>query len=89
MVSGARQVGKTTMLKQICINNDLRNYYFWRTTQHQEVDYIEEVDGEFFAYEFKWSEKKKIKFPQTVSNNYKSVNKGINRSNFREFVLFT
>ena len=76
-------------VKQISINNDLRNYYFWRTTQQQEVDYIEEVNGEFFAYEFKWSEKKKIKFPKTFSNNYKSVVKGINRSNFREFVVFT
>jgi len=76
-------------VKKISLNNDLRNYYFWRTTQQQEVDYIEEVNGEFFAYEFKWSEKKKIKFPKTFSNNYKSVNKGINRSNFREFVVFT
>ena len=76
-------------VKQISINNYLRNYYFWRTTQQQEVDYIEDVNGEFFAYEFKWSEKKKIKFPKTFSNNYKSVDKGINRSNFREFVVFT
>ena len=76
-------------VKQISINNYLRNYYFWRTTQQQEVDYIEEVNGEFFAYEFKWSEKKKIKFPKTFSNNYKSVDKGINKSNFREFVVFT
>ena len=76
-------------VKQISINNDLRNYYFWRTTQQQEVDYIEEVNGEFFAYEFKWNEKKKIKFPKTFSNNYKSVDKGINRSNFREFVVLT
>jgi predicted AAA+ superfamily ATPase len=76
-------------VKQISINNDLRNYYFWRTTQQQEVDYIEEVNGEFFAYEFKWSEKKKIKFPKTFSNNYKSVDRGINRSNFREFVVLT
>jgi predicted AAA+ superfamily ATPase len=75
-------------VKQISINNDLRNYYFWRTTQQQEVDYIEEVNGEFFAFEFKWSEKKKIKFPKTFSNNYKSVDRGINRSNFREFVVF-
>ena len=75
-------------VKQISTNNDLRNYYFWRTTQQQEVDYIEEVNGEFFAYEFKWSEKKKIKFPKTFSNNYKSVDRGINRSNFREFVVF-
>ena len=76
-------------VKQISINNYLRNYYFWRTTQQQEVDYIEEVNGEFFAYEFKWSEKKKIKFPKTFSNNYKSFDKGINKSNFREFVVFT
>lgn len=76
-------------VKQISINNYLRNYYFWRTTQQQEVDYIEEVNGEFFAYEFKWSEKKKIKFSKTFSNNYKSVDKGINKSNFREFVVFT
>ena len=76
-------------VKQISINNYLRNYYFWRTTQQQEVDYIEDVNGEFFAYEFKWSEKKKIKFPKTFSNNYKSVDKGINKSNFREFVVFT
>ena len=76
-------------VKQISINNYLRNYYFWRTTQQQEVDYIEEVNGEFFAYEFKWSEKKKIKFPKTFSNNYKSVDKGINKSNFREVVVFT
>lgn len=76
-------------VKQISINNYLRNYYFWRTTQQQEVDYIEEVNGEFFAYEFKWSERKKTKFPKTFSNNYKSVDKGINKSNFREFVVFT
>ena len=76
-------------VKQLSINNSLRNYYFWRTTQQQEVDYIEEVNREFFAFEFKWSEKKKIKFPKTFSHNYKAIEKGINRSNFREFVVFS
>jgi predicted AAA+ superfamily ATPase len=76
-------------VKQLSINNSLRNYYFWRTTQQQEVDYIEEVNGEFFAFEFKWSEKKRIKFPKTFSHNYKAIEKGINRSNFREFVVFS
>jgi predicted AAA+ superfamily ATPase len=76
-------------VKQLSINNSLRNYYFWRTTQQQEVDYIEEVNGEFFAFEFKWSEKKKIKFTKTFSHNYKAIEKGINRSNFREFVVFS
>lgn len=64
-----------------------RNYYFWRTTQQQEVDYIEEVNGAFYGYEFKWSEKKKIKFPLTFTKNYNAVTLGINKVNFREFVI--
>ena len=74
-------------VKQISQYKSLRNYYFWRTTQQQEVDYVEEVNGEFFGYEFKWNETNKIKFPKTFTNNYHSVNRGINRANFREFVF--
>lgn len=73
-------------IKQISQNKDQRQYYFWRTAQQQEVDYVEEINGRFFGYEFKWSERKKIKFPKTFSNGYDSVNYGINRSNFRDFV---
>jgi len=32
--------------------------YFWRTTQLQEIDYIEERSQQLFAYKFKWSAKK-------------------------------
>lgn len=32
--------------------------YFWRTTQQQEIDYIEEEDGRFTAFEMKWNPKK-------------------------------
>lgn len=64
-----------------------RNYYFWRTTQQQEVDYVEEVNGKFYGYEFKWNEKKKIKFPLTFTKNYNALNLGINKTNFREFVI--
>jgi len=74
-------------VKQISQNKDLRQSYFWRTTQQQEVDYVEEVNGTFFGYEFKWSERKTIKFPKTFTNGYDSSNKGINRQNFREFVF--
>jgi uncharacterized protein len=73
-------------LKQIT-NEIPRNYYFWRTTQRQEVDYVEEVKGTFYRYEFKWNERKKIKFPLTFTKNYNSQTLGINRNNFREFVL--
>ena len=73
-------------LKQIS-NEIPRNYYFWRTTQQQEVDYVEEVNGTFYGYEFKWNERKKIKFPLTFTNNYNAHNLGINKTNFREFVI--
>lgn len=33
--------------------------YFWRTTQQQEIDYIEEADGLFTAFEMKWNPRKK------------------------------
>jgi len=46
-------------------------YYFWRTYQQQEIDWIEEVEDNFFAYEFKWNPKKtKVKFPKTFTENY-------------------
>ena len=46
-------------------------YYFWRTYQQQEIDWIEEVDGGFSAFEFKWNGKKSNKkFPKTFLDNY-------------------
>jgi predicted AAA+ superfamily ATPase len=45
--------------------------YFWRTYQQQEIDWIEEIDGAFSAYEFKWNPKKsKAKFSSTFLDNY-------------------
>jgi len=44
--------------------------YFWRTTQQQEIDYLEEREGKLFAYEFKWKPSSKAKFPKTFLNNY-------------------
>lgn len=47
-------------------------YYFWRTYQQQEIDWIEEIGGSFYAYEFKWNQKKKNKkMPKTFLDNYK------------------
>ncbi len=45
--------------------------YFWRTTQQQEIDLIEEHEGsEWKAFEFKWNEKERVRFPQTFTENY-------------------
>src|SRR5574344_191877 len=46
------------------------NTFFWRTTQQQEIDYLEEKDGHLFAYEFKWNPKRKTKISATFANTY-------------------
>jgi uncharacterized protein len=44
--------------------------YFWRTAQKQEIDYIEENDGMFHAYEFKYNPKRNARLSKTFSNGY-------------------
>ncbi|MDR2437133.1 MAG: ATP-binding protein [Endomicrobium sp.] len=39
-------------------NMKLVNKYFWRAYQGEEIDYIEEKDGQLFAYEFKYTSDK-------------------------------
>lgn len=47
------------------------NYYFWRTTSQQEIDLIEESDGEFSIFEMKWNPAKiSFKFPQSFMETY-------------------
>lgn len=52
-------------------NGRYANCYFWRTTQQQEIDYIEEADGSFCAFEMKWNPKKSSShFPTAFTRNY-------------------
>jgi predicted AAA+ superfamily ATPase len=77
----AERVKRNAYHKNYC------NSYFWRTTQQQEVDYIEEREGKLFAYEFKWGEKKTPKLPKTFQLAYpKHEFKLINRQNYDEFL---
>lgn len=47
------------------------NSYFWRTTRQQEIDYVEESDGQFSLFEIKWNPKKgNAKFPPVFSETY-------------------
>lgn len=72
------------------LNNRRRDAdrYFWRTTQQQEIDYIEEREQQLYAYEFKWSKNKANKrFPKTFLRNYEdSVTTVITRENYEEFL---
>lgn len=62
------------------------NNYFWRTVQKQEIDFVEETNGQVTAYEFKWNSKGKAKIPALFLNQYNANGKIIEKENFREFV---
>ena len=52
------------------INGRYASTWFWRTTQQQEIDYLEDQDGILKAFEFKWNPKSRAKFPKTFTLNY-------------------
>lgn len=61
--------------------------YFWRTTSQQEIDYLEEIDGELFAFEFTWKKGRRKKFPKVFIDQYTpKVAQIITRNNFDDFV---
>lgn len=45
------------------------NLYFWRTYDQQEIDLIEETQGQLNAFEFKWSPKR-VKTPKIFLETY-------------------
>lgn len=63
------------------------NTYFWRTTTQQEIDYIEEKDGQLAAFEFKWQPTAKRKVPAVFRDSYPdSEVQFIDREHFAPFV---
>ena len=76
-------------IKNNAYHNKHAKYYFWRTTQKQEIDFIEEAEQNLFAYEFKYNPKKaNSKCPVTFSNNYSNVPFDvITFENYMDFVV--
>jgi len=71
----------------LCVYNHNLSY-FWRTTQQQEIDYIEEYQNKFFVFEFKWKSKKRSFLSKTFLKAYPgSEFKVINPDNFHEFIM--
>jgi predicted AAA+ superfamily ATPase len=60
--------------------------YFWRTVQKQEIDFIEERNGQISAYEFKWHVKGKKKISASFLDEYNASGMVIDYLNFRDFV---
>jgi len=63
--------------------------YFWRTTQQQEVDYIEEQTRALLAFEFKWNlDKGKKRFPATFLRAYpKAETCVVTPANYDQFLV--
>ena len=71
------------------LNNNERwaQRFFWRTTEQQEVDYIEEEDGVLRAFEFKWSKTSKAKICKTFSKAYPNAEISIiTPENYESFI---
>lgn len=61
--------------------------YFWRTYQGQEIDFIEERDGQLHAYEVKWSSKKRPGAPKDWSSAYPDATYSIvNNENYLDYI---
>ncbi len=63
------------------------NYFFWRTKDQQEVDWVEEENLKLSAFEFKWKDAGKFKFPKKFVEAYQPNTKVIDIDNFSEFIL--
>lgn len=76
-------------MKYLKYSNIDTTQYFWRTTQQQEIDLVEDNGEILAAYEFKWSNKKgNVRFSQTFTENYPgAVTFVITPQNIEEFIL--
>jgi uncharacterized protein len=75
-------------VKHLNIQQNEANSFFWRTTQQQEIDYIEIKEDQILACEIKWNVKAKYKIPVTFSVNYANVkSKIVTPDTYEEFLL--
>ena len=72
--------------KQNLYKDTFSRMYFWRNTQQQEIDFVEDREGQIYGFEFKWNQSK-AKIPKSFVDAYQSQVSVIHRKNFREFVM--
>jgi predicted AAA+ superfamily ATPase len=75
-------------LKYQQIQRKFASFYFWRTTQQQEIDIVEECDTILTAFECKWNPSTKAVFPQTFTKHYPTAAMNrVSTDNFENFLL--
>ncbi|QEK52363.1 ATP-binding protein [Pedobacter aquae] len=63
-------------------------FFFWRTYDQQEIDLIEKVGHNIHAFEFKYSNHKKVKVPVFFQKNYPDAEFNlIHRDNYIDFIV--
>lgn len=72
-------------LKLNMYRNTGARMYFWRTRQQQEIDYVEEVDGQVTAWEFKW-QRRPARISSSFLTAYQADARVVHRENFRDFM---
>lgn len=73
-------------MKHMAYTAKSANRYFWRTYTGAELDYVEESNGQFRGYEFKWGEKT-ANAPGSWKETYPNGTfQYINRNNFLPFL---
>jgi uncharacterized protein len=61
--------------------------YFWRTYDQQELDWLEEENGQLSAFEFKWNENRKAKIPTAFAKAYpEAIFEVISKGNYLDFI---
>lgn len=65
------------------------NTYFWRTTDKQEIDYIEEQDGKLSLFELKWNPRKQdMRLPNSFIKTYQPcLSTIVTPENYLSFLL--
>lgn len=73
-------------MKHMAYSSKSANRYFWRTYTGAELDYVEESNGQFRGYEFKWGDKT-VNAPTSWKETYPDASfQCINRNNFLPFL---
>lgn len=74
-------------MKYIAYEQRTTDSYFWRTTQQQEIDLVEETGEEMHAFELKWNAHSKARIPLTFTSNYpKAISHIVSPGNVEQYI---
>lgn len=74
-------------MKFNALTDNYANLYFWRTHEQQEIDLIEERDGLFHCYEFKYNSRKSPRIAEAFIRNYgETAFEVITPDNYKSFL---